>query len=107
MSIDLAEEVVDLVKKTNVNAFNESTKDLATKQDLSIVESRLEVKIAQLASGFELKISQVESGLEAKISQVESGLEAKIYQVKVDLIKWIVTLILAQTGILAALIKFL
>ena len=42
-----------------------------------------------------------------EIGEVKAELELKITEVKVDLIKWIVTLLLAQTGILAALVKLL
>jgi len=58
-------------------------KELATKQDLSITEKSLELKI----------------------EQVKSSLEVKIEQVRSDLIRWVAGLLLVQTGLLFTLIK--
>ena len=50
----------------------------------------------------EVSFGEISNNLATK-----TDLELKIGEVKVDLIKWIVTLLLAQTGILAALVKLL
>ncbi|QZA80259.1 CCDC90 family protein [Deefgea piscis] len=41
------------------------------------------------------------------LKELELKLEAKIESAKFDLLKWIVGLLLAQTGIIAALVKLL
>ncbi len=58
-------------------------KELATKQDLSVTEKKLELKIVE----------------------VRSDLSLKIEQVRVEIIKWTAGLLLAQTGLLFTLIK--
>jgi hypothetical protein len=58
-------------------------KELTTKQDLSVTEKKLELKIVE----------------------VRSDLSLKIEQVRVEIIKWTAGLLLAQTGLLFTLIK--
>ena len=82
---DQAETVTDLIKETQQNSFEIISKNLATKAELFATKTELKEEI--LLNKTELK--------------------DEIHQVKVDLIKWIVTLLLAQTGIIAALVKLL
>jgi multidrug efflux pump subunit AcrA (membrane-fusion protein) len=73
-SSNQAETITELIKETQIRAFEEIGENLAT---------------------------------QAELQQVKSELEQKIAQTKIDLIKWMVTLLLAQTGIIAALVKLL
>ncbi|MBF0237544.1 MAG: DUF1640 domain-containing protein [SAR324 cluster bacterium] len=82
---DQAEIVTELVRETQEKSFESLGENLATKQELQQTEHRLELRI----------------------EQTKQELQNEIHQTKFDLIKWMVTLLLAQTGILAALVKLL
>jgi flagellar biosynthesis/type III secretory pathway protein FliH len=88
-SSNQAETITELIKETQIRAFEEIGENLATKAELKA------------------EIQLLRSELKAEIQQVKSELEQKIAQTKIDLIKWLVTLLLAQTGIIAALVKLL
>ncbi|MBF0236973.1 MAG: DUF1640 domain-containing protein [SAR324 cluster bacterium] len=74
---DQVEIVTELVKETQEKSFKSIGEKLASKEDL------------------------------IKIKEEINRLEFKIEQTKVDVIKWMVTLLLAQTGVIAALVKLL
>jgi flagellar biosynthesis/type III secretory pathway protein FliH len=84
-SSNQAETITELIKETQIRAFEEIGENLATKAEIQLLRSELK----------------------AEIQSVKSELEQKIAQTKIDLIKWLVTLLLAQTGIIAALVKLL
>ncbi len=48
---------------------------------------------------------EVEHRLDTRITDIEHRLEAKIAESKIDVIKWIVGLLLAQTGLLLGGLK--
>ena len=66
--------------------------NLATKTDLKAVESRLEVKIANVQADLEVKLA---------------NLDAKIASSKSDILKWTFAALIAQTGVVVTLIKLL
>ncbi len=47
------------------------------------------------------------STLDSRLKETELRLEAKISDIKYDLIKWIAGMLLAQAGLVAALVKLL
>lgn len=67
----------------------------ASKADLKQVEFRLETKI-----------DQVESRLKTKIDQVESRLETKIESLKVDVLRWMFGMFLAQTALILTVLRY-
>ena len=82
------------------------------KSDLLEVEHHLETRINDVEHRLETKIDDVEHRLEAKIDEVEHrleariiGVETKIAESKIDMIKWMVGLLLAQTGLLLGGLK--
>ena len=93
-----AETVTDLVKETQESSFRGIGEKLATKEDILVSKSDLE-----------LKIQQTKSDLELKIQQTKSDLELKIQQTKIDLIKWIVggilTVLLFNTGMVLTVVR--
>ena len=47
------------------------------------------------------------STLDSRLKETELRLEAKIYEVKYDMVKWIAGMLLAQAGLVEALVKLL
>ena len=47
------------------------------------------------------------STLDSRLKETELRLEAKINEVKYDMVKWIAGMLLAQAGLVAALVKLL
>jgi hypothetical protein len=116
------EEQAHLLSHTIAIVRDETAEEvLATKKDIKELEAitqqeirRLEFKIAETSSNLELKIAETSSNLELKIAETSSNLELKIAEVKTqiaqskaEILKWMVGFLLAQTGIIAALVKLL
>ena len=87
---------------------------LATGADLAKVEAGLKADIARVEGSLkadiarvEADIARVETGLKADIARVEAGLKADIEAVKADLLKWMFGAMIAQGGLIVALVKLL
>ena len=84
--------------------------NLATRVDISAVESNLQAEI----QAFRTDLSTVERSLQGEIltvrtelSAVERNLQVEIHTVRADLLKWMVTAMIAQTGLVVALVRLL
>ena len=91
----LAEEHVDLL---NAN--------LATKADVEVARAdiaRVEAGIETLRQETKAAIAKVEAGVEALRQETKAAIEA----VKVDLLKWLFGALIAQGGLIVALVKLL
>ncbi len=73
------------------------------KADLAKVEAGLKAEIARVEGGLKTEIARVEGGLKAEIARVEGSIEA----VKADLLKWMFGALIAQGGLIVALVKLL
>ena len=80
---------------SEVLATSQERDNLATKQDL-------EVEIAKVNSTLEVEIAKINSKLEVEIAKVNEAIAIS----KFDMIKWTAGLMIAQTGVIFALIKF-
>lgn len=94
------EQQAEALAKEQVQLLNSN---LATKVDLQTVKADLEAKIEAVRADLET----VKAELEAKIEVVKADIEAKIEASKVDLLKWIVTAMIAQATLIVALVKLL
>ena len=70
---------------------------------VSEAKADLEVKIEQIRSGLEVKIEQVGAGVET----VKAELQRDMEKVGADLARRMLTGWVAQTGLLAALVRYL
>ena len=75
------------------------TSELATKSDLGEVKA----EIADVKAELKAEIADVKAELKAEIR----GLDVKIGDVKADILKWMFGAIIAQTGIILAVVKLL
>ena len=88
--------------------------NLATRADLANVEAGLKADIEALRLATGADLAKVEAGLKADIARVEAGLKADIARVegsieavKADLLKWMFGAMIAQGGLIVALVKLL
>ena len=97
------------VKNLTESGFTEQQAEALAKEQVQLLNSNLATKVDILAIKAELgaKIETVKAGLEAKLEAVKLGLQASIQASKVDLLKWIVTAMIAQGTLIVALVKLL
>ena len=97
----------------------------AVRADVAKVEAGLKAEIAKVEAGLKAEIAKVEGGVETlrleteariakaetelkgEIARVENGLRAEIAAVKADLLKWMFGAMIAQGGLIVALVKLL
>jgi RNA-splicing ligase RtcB len=91
-----AEEQTHLLSDTLRDVIESS---LATKSDIKEVERKIKE--------VEKEIKEVELRLQKEIKETELKLELKIVQAKTEILKWVAGFLLAQTGVIAALVKLL
>ncbi len=88
-----------------VDAINDQSDQLATKNDLAMLKAELKADITNVRA----EISEVRSDLKAEILKVKSELKEEIKETKVDLVKWfiplILTVLISNIAILIALFK--
>ena len=80
--------------------------NLATKADIRDIKPEIDsvkVRIEQVRSDLEARIEQVRSDLELKIEQLKTELQRDLGAVKAGLLKWIVTALIAQTGLIVTI----
>ena len=92
--------------------------DLATQQHLRETELRLQREIEQVRANLSLQIEQLRGEVQAQIEQLRGEVQTQIEQlrgeVKADversrntLLAWLIPLMFAQVGAMAALVKLL
>ena len=91
------EQQAEALAKEQVQLLNSN---LATKVDILAIKTDLETVKANL----EAKLEAVKLGLQADIQAIQLGLQADIQASKVDLLKWMVTAMIAQGTLIVALV---
>ena len=77
--------------------------DLATKQDVHELELKLNARIEMVKTELKHDIEITKAELQRDIK----ALDAKIEASKVELLKWLIGLMIAQTGVIIAIVKLL
>ena len=105
------ERTAEVLADEQVNLLNGN---LATKYDLAEVDARLQTKIAELDIRLQTKMTELDSRLQTKMAEVEARLtevnlltRQSIAELETRLLKWMVGLLMAQTGIVVTLIKII
>ena len=116
MSEAIAFDTHRFVKNLTQNGFTEKQAEALATEQVQLLNSNLATKTDILAIqaelettrlGLQARIETVQAELQARIETVQAGLQTEIQTVKADLLKWILTAIIAQGGLVVALIKLL
>jgi len=74
----------------------------------TLIEAGFDTKQAEAVSrAFKEASGEAELATKQDLRELELRLEAKINDIKFDLVKWIAGMLLAQAGLVAALVKLL
>ena len=79
---------------------------IATKQDLQELKTEVGKDLNALETRVNAKMENLEARLNTKMENLEARLNTKIDTAIIALIKWLVPLLLGQTALIVALIKF-
>ena len=89
----------------------------AVKTDLAVVKTELSVEIAAVKAQLSVEIAAVNTRLttvdtrlttvDTRLTTVEHKLQVEIQTAKHDVLRWVVGMAFAQTGLTVALIRFL
>jgi chromosome segregation ATPase len=77
------------------------------RREIQQARADLRLEIEQLRSELKGDIEQLRAELKGDIEQLRGEVRTQIAQAKVDLLKWVVPLMLAQVAAIAALVKLL
>ena len=105
MSEAIAFDTHRFVKNLTQNGFTEKQAEALANEQVQLLNSNLATKTDILA--IQARIETVQAELQARIETVHAGLQADLQTTKADLLKWILTVIIAQGGLVVALIKLL
>ncbi len=84
--------------------------NLATKADIARIEAGMEALRQETTAGMEALRQETTAGMEALRQEARTEIakvEAKIEAVKADLLKWMFGALIAQGGLVVALVKLL
>ena len=108
------------VKNLTANGFTETqaealadehahllNSNLATKADLEKLKGDLQVEIERVKGDLQADLEKLKGNLQVEIGTIKAELEVKIEASKTDLLKWMLTAMIAQTGLIVALIRLL
>ena len=101
------EQQAEALAKEQVQLLNSN---LATKVDILALKADIETVKAEVENletvkaNLEAKLEAVKLGLQADIQAIQLGLQADIQASKVDLLKWMVTAMIAQGTLIVALV---
>ncbi len=99
----LADEQVALL-----NANLATKADIAAvKADIAKLRAELKADIAKLRAELKGDVAKVRAEFKGDIAKVQAELKADIATVKADLLKWMIGALIAQGGLVVALVKLL
>ena len=94
---------MSLAVKDELESRTTHLKDVTTKGDLEVTKLALQKEIEELKK----ELKEVELRLQKEIEQVKLSLQREIERVKASIIKWVVGLLLVQTGVIVSIIGLL
>lgn len=110
---DRARALVDLLDRSIDERYSLHAQILATKRDVAELETRLARDIAALDNKLVQGLSDCNSriaecnGRIAESNSLIAGCNARIAEVKVDLVKWLLGALTAQTALIASILKLI
>ena len=116
MSEAIAFDTHKFVKRLTAGGFTERQAEVLAEEQVNLLETNLATKadmaavradIAAIEAVSKADIAAVEAALKTDIAKVKADLAVKIEAGKVDLLKWMIGAMIAQGGLIIALIKLL
>lgn len=119
MNEGIAFDTHQFVKNLTESGFTEQQAEALAKEQVQLLNSNLATKVDILAIKADIEkvraeVEKVKAELETKIEKIRAdleavrlGLQAEIQACKVDLLKWMVTAMVAQGTLIVALVKLL
>jgi hypothetical protein len=95
-----AESIVEVINQSRSYDFTK----LATRDQLKILEEKIEGRISSLEERLEGKINALEERIEGKINSLEERLRGEIVGVKHDILKWVLPFLISIMGLVIAVI---
>ena len=97
------------VRNLTASGFTERQAEALANEQVQLLNSNLATKndLEVVKTGLETKLASVQTNLEAKLAGVKADLEVKIANVQANLLKWMFAALIAQTGVVVTLIKLL
>jgi hypothetical protein len=83
------------------------TEQLTTKIDLAELDNSLTLRMIELETNLKSGLIEPEPSLKDTINDMGLRLEAKIENTKSETIKWVAAMLVAQSAIIAAMIKLI
>ena len=111
MSEAIAFDTHRFVKNLTASGFTEAQAEALADEQVHLLNSNLATKadirgtradLERVKSELEVKIEKVKSELEVKIEQVK----AEVHTAKAEILKWMITAMMAQTALVATLIRY-
>ena len=98
-------DTYEYASKLRAGGFTEQQAEAQTRALAEIVEKQLatETEVAEHEQNLRRDIKEAELRLQGQIREAELRLEARIAETKADLIKWVLGLSVAQTGLIVGL----
>ena len=84
--------------------------NLATKSDIAKIEAGIETYRQETQAGIESLRQETQAGIESLRQETKvdiAGIDARIETAKTDLLKWMIGAMIAQGGLIVALVKLL
>ena len=106
----LAEEQVHLLNSNLATMADISAVESNLRDEIQAVEKNLQSGIQTVRADFSAVEKNLQSGIQtvrADFSAVERNLQVEIHTFRADLLKWMVTAMIAQTGLVVALVRLL
>lgn len=115
---EIAEVFYDFIESKLATKMDIEGLKIATKKDIESLRAELKVDIENLRTELKIDIEKVRAGSKVGTEKVESGLtshienlraevKVDIAQSKTEIIKWVAGMLIAQTAILASVVKLL
>lgn len=82
-------------------------RDVATRGDLEVVKLSLQKELEEVRLSLQKEIEQVRLSLQKEIERVRLSLQKEIERAKAGTVKWVIGLLVLQTGVIVSVIALL
>lgn len=116
MSEAIAFDTHKFVKRLTAGGFTERQAEVLAEEQVNLLETNLATKadmaavkrdIAAVEAALKANLAAVKGELDVKMEAIRGDLKARIEASRIDLLKWMIGAMIAQGGLIIALIKLL